>query len=194
LRLARSHVPDALCLVDIGSGAPQEEATAPLPVLVFFHGGRYEQGSEGVELYDGQVMANASNVIVVTANYRSGVCARQPGPARLLRLDLAPGPGLRLGVLGFLTLPSGFTGNYGIRDQVGQGPSLPRFGLCCGVLAGPVPLPHSRLCLRLARCACALPAVPASAVRLDVQCVLHSGFPSNGCKTTLRRLAATRGG
>ncbi|EDQ84403.1 uncharacterized protein MONBRDRAFT_30292 [Monosiga brevicollis MX1] len=61
-------------------------------VLVWIHGGRFEQGSEGVELYDARYIANFSNTVVVTINYR-------------------------LGVLGFLTLPSGFIGNYALRDQ-----------------------------------------------------------------------------
>lgn len=64
---------------------------APLPVLVFFHGGRYEQGSEGVALYDGQILANLTNTIVVTVNYR-------------------------LGVLGFMVLNE-FKGNFGVLDQ-----------------------------------------------------------------------------
>ena len=63
------------------------------PVLVFFHGGRYEQGSEGVELYDGRNVVENNDIVMVTVNYR-------------------------LGVLGFLTLPElGLEGNYGLLDQ-----------------------------------------------------------------------------
>jgi carboxylesterase type B len=62
----------------------------PVPVLVWFHGGRYQQGSEGVELYDGQMLA-ALGVLVVTVNYR-------------------------LGVLGFMAA-DGVTGNFGVLDQ-----------------------------------------------------------------------------
>jgi carboxylesterase type B len=61
------------------------------PVMVFFHGGRYEQGSTGVELYDGQLLANITSAVVVTANYR-------------------------IGALGFMTLGP-FTGNFGVKDQ-----------------------------------------------------------------------------
>lgn len=59
--------------------------------MVFFHGGRYEQGSAGVELYDGRSIANLTNTVVVSANYR-------------------------LGVLGFMTLNE-FSGNFGVLDQ-----------------------------------------------------------------------------
>lgn len=61
--------------------------------MVFFHGGRFEQGSEGVELYNGQRIAGANSVVVVTVNYR-------------------------IGVLGFLTLPDlSLNGNFGLQDQ-----------------------------------------------------------------------------
>lgn len=35
-------------------------------------GGRFEQGSAGVSLYNGSYIANHSSVIVVTTNYRLG--------------------------------------------------------------------------------------------------------------------------
>eukprot|EP00055_Hartaetosiga_balthica_P006252 m.19384 g.19384 ORF g.19384 m.19384 type:complete len:560 (-) comp5105_c0_seq1:307-1986(-) len=63
------------------------------PVMVWFHGGRYEQGSEGVELYDPQLVVAENNVVIVTVNYR-------------------------LGVLGFLAMPEhGLLGNWGSKDQ-----------------------------------------------------------------------------
>lgn len=34
--------------------------------MVFFHGGRYEQGAAGVNLFDGAQIANYTNTIVVT--------------------------------------------------------------------------------------------------------------------------------
>lgn len=76
-----------------------------LPVLVFIHGGGNVQGSTsiqagGVALYDGQRLAEAGQVVVVTLNYR-------------------------LGTLGFLAHASlsaeseyGGSGNYGLLDQV----------------------------------------------------------------------------
>ena len=71
--------------------APLEASAEPVPVMVFFHGGRYEQGSAGVELYDGRMLANLTNIVVVTVNYR-------------------------LGALGFMTLNE-FEGNFGVLDQ-----------------------------------------------------------------------------
>lgn len=45
---------------------PVESPSKPLPVMVFFHGGRYEQGAAGVNLFDGAQIANYTNTIVVT--------------------------------------------------------------------------------------------------------------------------------
>jgi carboxylesterase type B len=59
-----------------------------LPVMVFFPGGRYEQGGAGVPLYDGAYLAQHGNMVVVTTNYR-------------------------LGVLGFLVV-DGLEGNFGM--------------------------------------------------------------------------------
>lgn len=69
-----------------------------LPVSVFFFGGSFVSGSISVPLYDGARVANSSNSIVVTVNYR-------------------------LGALGFLSLPalateSNTTGNWGLLDQI----------------------------------------------------------------------------
>ncbi|MEZ4336105.1 MAG: carboxylesterase family protein [Sandaracinaceae bacterium] len=75
------------------------DRTAPLPVMVFIHGGAFIQGSSSVVLYDGSSIARRG-VIVVTINYR-------------------------LGALGFLATDDlvaesgeGSAGNYGIRDQI----------------------------------------------------------------------------
>jgi carboxylesterase type B len=66
-----------------------------LPVYVFFHGGEFYQGYGGSLLYDGENLANATGIIVVTVNYR-------------------------LGALGFLVYGNGdnaINGNFGIKDQ-----------------------------------------------------------------------------
>lgn len=70
-----------------------------LPVLVFIHGGAYQEGSGSVAVYDGEKLA-AKGLIVVTINYR-------------------------LGVLGFLAHPEltkesehNSSGNYGLLDQI----------------------------------------------------------------------------
>jgi para-nitrobenzyl esterase len=69
------------------------------PVLVWFHGGGFSQGSGSVPIYDGGRLA-AQGVVVVTVNYR-------------------------LGVLGFFAHPEltreahgGATGNYGLMDMI----------------------------------------------------------------------------
>lgn len=70
------------------------------PVMVFFHGGGFQQGSGGYGMYNGKYLAGEKDVVLVTVNYR-------------------------LGNLGYLALPelksedpNGSTGNYGILDQV----------------------------------------------------------------------------
>ncbi|CAM4193601.1 carboxylesterase/lipase family protein [Deinococcus marmoris] len=68
-----------------------------LPVMVWIHGGAYTAGSANA--YDGSVLAEKNNMLVVTLNYR-------------------------LGALGWLSLPAlggeaggGQSGNYGLMDQ-----------------------------------------------------------------------------
>ncbi|MBI4952657.1 MAG: carboxylesterase family protein [Myxococcales bacterium] len=70
------------------------------PVMVFIHGGGFQQGSNSKPYYEGSNLARAADVVIVTVNYR-------------------------LGVLGFLAhealaaeSPEGSAGNYGLRDQV----------------------------------------------------------------------------
>lgn len=70
----------------------------PHPVIVWVHGGGYVAGSSREPLYVGATLARASDAVVVSFNYR-------------------------LGVLGFLALPSlaatdGGNGNWGLRDQI----------------------------------------------------------------------------
>ncbi|XP_077989481.1 cAMP-regulated D2 protein-like [Glandiceps talaboti] len=65
------------------------------PVMVFFHGGNFRQGSGYSLLQDGRYIANHTNTIVIFVNYR-------------------------LGALGFLVAGKGegaATGNYGFLDQ-----------------------------------------------------------------------------
>ena len=70
------------------------------PVMVWFHGGGFQQGSGGYDIYRGSFLAGEKEVVIVTINYR-------------------------LGSLGFLTLPelksedpNASAGNYGILDQI----------------------------------------------------------------------------
>ncbi|XP_035672240.1 crystal protein-like [Branchiostoma floridae] len=71
-------------------------STTKLPVMVWFHGGGYETGTGSAIIYDGRFLANKTNTVVVTTNYR-------------------------LGALGFLVAGEGedaATGNYGTLDQI----------------------------------------------------------------------------
>jgi carboxylesterase type B len=71
-------------------------AKAPVPVMLFFHGGAFVAGSNAGPwgVYDGSRVASRGGVVVVTANYR-------------------------LDALGWMTTSgvSGATGNYGLLDQ-----------------------------------------------------------------------------
>ncbi|XP_035673118.1 crystal protein-like [Branchiostoma floridae] len=71
-------------------------STVRLPVLVWFHGGGYDSGTGSALSYDGRFLANKTNTVVMTTNYR-------------------------LGALGFLVAGEGEdapTGNYGTMDQI----------------------------------------------------------------------------
>ncbi len=48
--------------------------TSMLPVMIFFHGGSFSEGSNQgpFDMYDGSYIAGTKPVIVVTANYRLG--------------------------------------------------------------------------------------------------------------------------
>jgi len=63
----------------------------PRPVMVFFPGGRFEQGGSSTPLYNGDFLANRTQVIVVIVNYR-------------------------LGALGWLA-DDAISGNFGFLDQ-----------------------------------------------------------------------------
>jgi para-nitrobenzyl esterase len=78
---------------------PAREPSEKLPVMVWFHGGAFVQGSGSLRSFDGEALARRG-VVVVTLNYR-------------------------LGPLGFLALPAlddenpeHVSGNYGLFDMV----------------------------------------------------------------------------
>ena len=50
-----------------------KNASGSTPVMVFFYGGGFKQGSIGVLFYNGSHLASQQDVIVVTVNYRLGV-------------------------------------------------------------------------------------------------------------------------
>jgi carboxylesterase type B len=79
---------------------PAKTASANLPVMVYFYGGGFFQGSASEPIYDAEGLAR-KGVVVVTLNYR-------------------------LGILGFLASkeldaqsPHHVSGNYGTLDQIG---------------------------------------------------------------------------
>jgi para-nitrobenzyl esterase len=70
------------------------------PVMVFIHGGGFQQGSNRKPFYEGSQLSRAADIVLVTINYR-------------------------IGVLGLLALEplvkesdDGSVGNYAIRDQI----------------------------------------------------------------------------
>ena len=80
--------------------SPATTASASLPVMVWIHGGGFNTGASAIALYDGEILADEENVVVVSMNYR-------------------------LGPLGFLSLPAlnaeattNASGNYGLMDLI----------------------------------------------------------------------------
>ncbi|XP_066275221.1 crystal protein-like [Branchiostoma lanceolatum] len=47
-------------------------STARLPVMCWFHGGQYVTGTGAALVYDGRILANKTDTVVVTTNYRLG--------------------------------------------------------------------------------------------------------------------------
>ena len=87
-----SPPPSEDCL-SVNLWRPTEAAPGSgLPVMVFLHGGGFEDGSGSIPLYSGAYLAASQDVIVVTINYR-------------------------LGAMGFLAGYGGLSGNYGLLDQ-----------------------------------------------------------------------------
>lgn len=81
-----------------GAGTPQSEdcltlniwtkaAAAPKAVMVFFYGGRFTIGNTHSPFYDGQYLAAAQDVVVVTLNYRLNVFGF-PGAPELVEQNL----------------------------------------------------------------------------------------------------------
>lgn len=72
---------------------PLNPTGARLPVLIWYHGGRYQQGYAGGDLYWGDELASP-NAIVVAVNYR-------------------------LGALGYMyNAANNISGNFGLKDQI----------------------------------------------------------------------------
>ncbi|MBS2534481.1 carboxylesterase family protein [Catenulispora sp. NF23] len=72
--------------------ADKASEARPRPVLIWFHGGGFSSGSGGWDWYDGRSLADAGDIVVVTANYR-------------------------IGPLGYMYLPELGVANLGTQDQ-----------------------------------------------------------------------------
>ena len=79
---------------------PEARGDGPLPVMVWIHGGGYNNGSGSAALYDGGNLARRG-VVVITVNYRLGRLGFFDHPA--LAAERGPGE------------PAG---NYGLMDQI----------------------------------------------------------------------------
>ena len=86
---------DACLTLNVWTPDTTDSGTAaPLPVLVWFHGGSFVIGASSQPVYDGAVLAAEQRVVVVSVNYR-------------------------LGALGFLDArPFGGVANCGVRDAI----------------------------------------------------------------------------
>ncbi|KAF9889911.1 hypothetical protein FE257_006783 [Aspergillus nanangensis] len=69
-QLGTSQSEDCLCL-NVWTG--QSVSNQPKPVLVWIHGGRFTIGGSNSPYYDGQVLADEQDVVVVTFNYRMNI-------------------------------------------------------------------------------------------------------------------------
>lgn len=88
---------DEDCLT-VNVWAPRPDGT-PRPVMVWIHGGAYCLGSSAQPIYDGRLLVERGDVVLVTFNYRLGT---------LGFLDLSS----------FSTVDRTFESNLGLRDQI----------------------------------------------------------------------------
>jgi para-nitrobenzyl esterase len=79
--------------------APVSKNDVKSPVLVFFHGGAFQEGSGSIDVYNGEELAK-KGIIVITVNYRLGA------------LGFLAHPGLTA------ESPNHVSGNYGLFDQL----------------------------------------------------------------------------
>lgn len=91
------HVADEDCLY-LNIWAPAGETKQKKPVIVYVHGGGFDEGSGAIKVYTGEEIARNEGIVYVSINYR-------------------------FGIFGFLTIPeldaeseNGTSGNYGLMD------------------------------------------------------------------------------
>jgi para-nitrobenzyl esterase len=68
--LAHNQVSEDCLFLNVWT--PRVSLSGSLPVLVYIHGGGFTEGSGGVEIYDGERLAQ-TGLVVVTINYRLGI-------------------------------------------------------------------------------------------------------------------------
>ncbi|HKF46603.1 MAG TPA: carboxylesterase family protein [Terracidiphilus sp.] len=68
--LAHNEVSEDCLFLNIWT--PRVSPSANLPVVVYIHGGGFTEGSGGVEIYDGEHLAQ-TGLVLVTINYRLGI-------------------------------------------------------------------------------------------------------------------------
>jgi para-nitrobenzyl esterase len=83
---------DGCLTLNVWSPRRALDGGSPRPALVWFHGGGFASGSGGWDWYDGALLAELGDIVVVTANYR-------------------------VGPLGYLHLPHIGADNLGVQDQ-----------------------------------------------------------------------------
>lgn len=79
----RTYLPQSEDCLALNVWMPARRASSPRPVLVYFHGGAYSTGSVADPLNDGERLATAGDVVVVTVNHRLNAF----GYLSLARLD-----------------------------------------------------------------------------------------------------------
>ena len=95
--MVQEEISEDCLFLNIWTGA--ESAREGRPVLVYLHGGGYQEGSGAVEVYDGTSLARRG-LVVVTINYRLGVFGYLAHPE--LTAEARPR----------------VSGNYGMLDQI----------------------------------------------------------------------------
>ncbi|KAK4541845.1 hypothetical protein LTR36_007377 [Oleoguttula mirabilis] len=88
-----------------------------LPVLIFLYGGRFTYGHTNTPFFDGQFLANAEHVIVVSANYRDNIFGFPGAPNNTQNVGMRD---QRLAVEWISDNIAGFGGNASLLTLFGQ--------------------------------------------------------------------------
>ncbi len=80
---------------------PPSSCSGPLPAMIFFHGGSFEEGGSSLFFYNATNLALAQCVVVVTGNYRLGAFGSLFLPVLTLTLIILSVPLL---IIAFMSL------------------------------------------------------------------------------------------